>query len=217
MKFWVYSNTTSSTSLKRKLHPDKETQMINWHKTTKDNSKTLKSLRERKLSHGIYFLNNDKNKAQEQIVKYELQDYLEWYKNEVSDILEIDDAKLLKTDKFWLLDFSFEEDDYLRKQNIEFFMLLDEKNEIRIKTHDNKIDLSSRIVIDYIVDWKLKDYKSIPLFVLAKIIWIKEKNPNKIINTFLINYWYKETERFDWIKKRKRNPWNNYLQDEKVA
>lgn len=217
MKFWVYSNTTSSTSLKRQLHPDKETPMINWHKTPKDNSKTLKSLRERKLSHGIYFFNNDKNKAQEKIVKYELQDYLELYKIEVSDILEIDDAKLLKTDKFWLLDFSFEEDDYLRKQNIEFFMLLDEKNEIRIKTHDNKIDLSSRIVVDYVVDWKLKDYKSIPLFVLAKIIWIKEKNPNKIINTFLINYWYKEIERFNWNKKPRRKPQNNYLQNEKIA
>lgn len=73
------------------------------------------------------------------------------------------------------------------------------------------------MVIDYIVDWKLKDYKSIPLFLLAKIIWIKEKNPNKIINTFLINYWYKEIERFNWSKKLKRKAQNNYLQDKKIA
>ncbi|MDD4151393.1 MAG: hypothetical protein PHR68_02155 [Candidatus Gracilibacteria bacterium] len=126
MKFGVYSNTTSSTSLKKQLHPDKETPMLNGHKTQKDNSKTLKSLRIRKLSNGIYLTNN-KDKTQEEIEKYELKDYLECYKDEISDILEIDDTKLLKTDKFGLLDFSFEEDDYLRKQNIEFFMLLDKK------------------------------------------------------------------------------------------
>ncbi|MDD4151392.1 MAG: hypothetical protein PHR68_02150 [Candidatus Gracilibacteria bacterium] len=73
------------------------------------------------------------------------------------------------------------------------------------------------MVIDYIVDGKLKDYKSIPLFLLAKIIGIKEKNPNKIINTFLINYGYKEIERFNGSKKLKRKAQNNYLQDKKIA
>lgn len=202
MKFWNYVHTTWSKSLKKQVHPTKLTQMINWHKHSSDVASSLKVTKGKRLSYWDrgYWV-EDKLRVQNILMRRDELEYLRWdYVDTVNNILDFDVNNILDTDTFWLIDFSSIKDDYLKKRNMEFFMILDDTKEISLKKFNWMISSDTLIVIDYVVDWKLKDYKTIPLAVLSHLLQIEDKSYELILRQFMVKFWYKIKEELAWKK-----------------
>lgn len=202
MKFWLSTHTTGSKSLKKQLHTTKLTQMVNWHRHSSDSWRTQnwkrymkahdKPLYEQAIIDYNRMWNLD---FEEQLTMYQwfTKDYVDW-------ILDFDVNNFLDTETFWIIDFSKIKDDYLKKRNMEFFMILDDVKEISLKKFNNQIASDTLVVIEYVVDWKLKDYRTIPLAILSNLLQIEDKSYELILKQFMTNFWYKIKEKLEWKK-----------------
>ncbi len=202
MKFWLSTHTTWSKSLKKQLHPTKFTKMVNWHRHSSDVASSLKSTKGKRLSYwDRWFWIEDKLRVQNILMRKDELEYFRWdYVEVVNNILDFDVNNFLDTETFWIIDFSKIKDDYLKKRNMEFFMILDDIKEVSLKKFNNHIASDTLVVIEYVVNWKLKDYRTIPLAVLSNLLQIEDKSYELILRQFMAKFWYKIKDELEWKK-----------------
>lgn len=235
MRIWGYNTHTWSSSLKGQVDEDKGTKRISWfgHQSdsngTQNNAKFWWSMKKNDIENGWAYRNLKKYDENWSIKEWldEYSDSLEIAPSNlveltnwtVVDILNYQDWDLIdaiETKKFWLINFSNELNKYTVARNKEFFEILDQSNDIEVKIFDWKVDWSTLIYVDSIIDWKRRA-EAITLASLSRLLWFKWDFYIEHLKNFHKENWFNVTKIVKWRKKIRRNNNVNMVKYNDVA